>query len=105
MSDIDKEDVYRIMVKVLKKFREKVDHIHVSFDVDSVSPSVAPGVEAPIRGGLSYRETHLVMNSVVECGCMSSFEVAEINSFLNYKNKTTYFTADLVALSMGEGIL
>ncbi len=80
MNDIDKLGIHRIIAKVLKQFREKVDHIHISFDVDSVDPSVAPGVGTPVSGGLSYREAHLLMETIAECGCMSSIEVAEVES-------------------------
>lgn len=104
MSDIDKTGIYRIMVKVLKHFREKVDHIHISFDVDSVDPIVAPGVGTPVPGGLSYREAHLVMESIAECGCMSSMEVAEVNPILDHQNQTAVFTTDLIASSMGQRI-
>ncbi len=105
MADIDKVGIYRIMVKTLKHFKESVDHIHVSFDVDSVDPSLAPGVGTPIPGGLSYREAHLIMESIAECGCMSSLEVAEVNPILDHKNKTAVFTTDLIASSMGQRIL
>lgn len=105
MAEIDKVGIYRVMVKVLKAFREKIDHIHVSFDVDSVDPSVAPGVGTPVRGGLNYREAHLIMESLAECGCMSSLEVAEVNPILDYKNKTADFTAELISSSLGERIL
>jgi len=105
MADIDKVGIHRIMVKALKHFRESVDHIHVSFDVDSVDPSLTPGVGTPIPGGLSYREAHLIMESIAECGCMSSLEVAEVNPILDHKNKTAIFTTDLIASSMGQRIL
>jgi len=105
MADIDKTGIYRIIVKVLKHFRESVDHIHVSFDVDSVDPSVAPGVGTPIPGGLSYREAHLIMETIAECGCMSSLEIAEVNPILDHKNKTAIFTTDLIASSMGQRII
>jgi len=105
MTDIDKLGIHRIIAKVLKQFRAKVDHIHVSFDVDSVDPSVAPGVGTPIPGGLSYREAHLLMETIAECGCMSSLEVTEVNPILDYKNQSAAFTADLIASSMGQRIL
>ena len=105
MNDIDKLGIHRIIAKVLKQFREKVDHIHISFDVDSVDPSVAPGVGTPVSGGLSYREAHLIMETVAECGCMSSLEVAELNPILDHKNKSAVFTAELIASSMGQRIL
>ncbi|GAB4288802.1 MAG: arginase [Ignavibacteriaceae bacterium] len=105
MSDIDKLGIHRVISRVLKQFREKVDHIHISFDVDSVDPSVAPGVGTPVPGGLSYRESHLLMESIAECGCMSSLEVTEINPILDSGNQTALFTADLIASSMGQRIL
>ena len=104
MTDIDKLGIHRIIAKVLKQFREKVDHIHVSFDVDCVDPSVAPGVGTPIPGGLTYREAHLLMETIAECGCMSSLEVAEVNPILDFKNQSAEFTADLIASSMGQRI-
>ncbi len=105
MSDIDKLGIHRIIVRVLKQFREKVDHIHISFDLDSVDPSVAPGVGTPVPGGLSYREAHLLMESIAECGCMSSLDVTEINPILDDKNRSALFASDVVASSMGQRIL
>jgi arginase len=105
MSDVDKLGIHRIINRVLKQFKEKVDHIHVSFDVDSVDPLVAPGVGTPVPGGLNYREAHLLMESIAECGCMSSLEVAEVNPILDQYNKSAEFAAELVASSMGQRIL
>jgi arginase len=105
MTDIDKLGIHRIIVKILKQFKEKVDHIHVSLDLDSVDPAVAPGVGTPVPGGLSYREAHLLMESIAECGCMSSLEVSEVNPILDDKNKSAIFAVDLIASSMGQRIL
>jgi arginase len=105
MSDIDKLGIHRIISQTLKRFKENVDHIHISFDLDSVDPSVAPGVGTPIPGGLSYRETHLLMEAIAECGCMSSLEVTEVNPILDDKNKSAIFAADVIASSMGQRIL
>jgi arginase len=105
MTDIDKSGIYRIIVKVLKQFQERVDHIHVSFDLDSVDPSIAPGVGTPVPGGLNYREAHLLMESIAECGCMSSLEITEVNPILDNKNRSADFAVDLIASSMGQRIL
>ncbi len=105
MQDIDKLGIHRIINKVLKQFRQNVNHIHVSLDVDSVDPGIAPGVGTPVPGGLSFREAHLLMESIAECGCMSSLEVAEINPILDDKNKSANFTVDLISSSMGQRIL
>jgi len=105
MSDVDKIGIHRIISRVLKHFKEKVDHIHVSFDLDSVEPDIAPGVGTPVPGGLSYREAHLLMESIAECGCMSSLEVSEVNPILDKRNRSAEFAAELIASSMGQRIL
>lgn len=105
MTDIDKLGIHRVISRVLKQFRENVDHIHVSFDLDSVDPSVAPGVGTPVPGGLTYRETHLLMESIAECGCISSLGVTEVNPILDNKNKSAVFATDVVASIMGQRIL
>lgn len=105
MSDVDKLGIHRIISRVLKQFKQTVDHIHVSFDVDSVDPNFAPGVGTPVPGGLNYREAHLLMEAIAECGCMSSLEIAEVNPILDIRNSSAVFAADLIASSMGQRIL
>lgn len=105
MSDIDKMGIHRITSKVLKQFKNNVDHIHVSFDVDSVEPTIVPGVGTPVPGGLSYREAHLLMETIAECGCMSSLEITEVNPILDNRNASAVFAVELVASSMGMRIL
>ncbi len=105
MSDIDKLGIHRVITRVLKHFKENVDHIHVSFDLDSVDPTIVPGVGTPVPGGLSYREAHLIMEAIAECGCMSSLEVTEVNPILDNKNKSAIFTTEIIASSMGQRIL
>ena len=105
MSDVDKLGIHRIISRVLKQFKENVDHIHISFDVDSVDPNFVPGVGTPVPGGLNYREAHLLMEAIAECGCMSSLEVAEVNPILDVHNSSAVFASDLIASSMGQRIL
>jgi arginase len=105
MTDLDKHGVHRIIAKVLSSMRAKVDHLHVSFDLDSVDPTVASGVGTPVPGGLSYREAHLIMEAIADTGYMSSFEIAEVNPILDTRNNGAEFAADLIASSMGKRIL
>ncbi|MDP2645715.1 MAG: arginase [Desulfobacterales bacterium] len=105
MTEIDKKGIDFIIGSVLHELKKNVGHIHVSFDIDSVDPSVAPGVGTPVAGGLTYRETHLIMESIAECGCMSSLDIAEVNPILDHKNQSAEFAAELVASIMGKRIL
>ena len=105
MFDIDKRGIFPIVEQTLENMRKSVDHLHISFDVDSVDPTVAPGVGTPVPGGLSYRETHLIMELIADSGLVSSFEVAEVNPILDERNASAEFAAGAVASCMGKRIL
>jgi arginase len=105
MSDIDRRGMDAVIREILQRLSARVDHLHVSFDLDSVDPAVAGGVGTPVAGGLSYRETHLLMETIAECGCMASLEIAEINPILDHRNESALFAADIIASSLGKRIL
>ncbi len=105
MTDIDRQGIHAIINKTLKHFQKSVDHIHVSFDLDSLDPGIAPGVGTPVRGGLNYREAHSLMEAIADCGCMSSFEVTEVNPILDDRNKSAELAVELIASAMGQKIL
>lgn len=105
MTEIDKQGIHRIIARVLNDFKNRVDHLHVSFDLDGVDPDYAEGVGTPVPGGLSYRESQLLMEMVADCGCMNSLEMLEVNPILDSKNKTAELAADLIASALGKSTL
>lgn len=105
MFDVDRLGMYEIASRVLEDMSRSVDHLHISFDVDGVDPSVAPGVGTPVPGGLTYREAHLFMEMISQIDAYASLEVAEVNPILDDRNKTAEFAAEIIASSMGKRIL
>lgn len=105
MTDIDRRGVGAVIDQILADLLPDIDHLHVSFDLDCVDPEVVRGVGTPVAGGLTYREAHLVMETIAECGCMASLEVAEVNPILDHKNNSAEFAAKIVASSLGLRIL
>jgi arginase len=103
MSHIDRIGVERAVREALDHVRGR-GFVHVSLDMDVVDPSVAPGVGTPIRGGLSYREAHLVMELVAESGLAGSLEVVEVNPILDRENATGALAVELVASALGARI-
>jgi len=69
--------------------------------VDAIDPETAPGVGTPVSGGLSYRESHLLMEVIAESGCLSSMEIAEVNPILDSGNRTAELISMMVASSFG----
>jgi arginase len=104
MSDLDRLGVESGMAKALERISGP-GFVHVSLDLDVVDPAVAPGVGTPARGGLSYREAHLVMELVAESGLSGSLEVVEVNPILDRENETATLAVELVASALGARIL
>jgi arginase len=105
MTDVDKQGVTRIIARVLNDFKNEVDHIHVSFDLDGVDPDFAGGVGTPVEGGLTYREASVIMEMIADCGCMGSLEMLEVNPILDNKNETSQLAVDLIESALGKSIL
>lgn len=105
MTEVDKLGIHRIIAKVLNDFKNKVDYIHISFDMDGIDPDFAEGVGTPVPGGLTYRESQLLMEMVADCGCMNSLEILEVNPILDNKNKTANLAAELIISALGKNTL
>ena len=105
MSDIDRHGVPRVMTKALSRVTDGTDFVHVSLDLDAVDPAVAPGVGTPVKGGLDYREAHLIMETIADAGVMTSLEVVEVNPILDAGNASAEFAVELVQSAFGKKIL
>jgi arginase len=104
MSDLDKLGVERVMGEALT-FLSGSRFVHVSLDLDAVDPSTAPGVGTPVRGGLSYREAHFLLELVSDSGLLDSLDVVEVNPILDRENETGKLAVELVASALGKKIL
>ncbi|MBM2841616.1 MAG: Arginase family protein [Bacteroidetes bacterium] len=105
MTDIDRQGIHRVMKKALAKVTHGTDFVHVSFDLDAVDPTVASGVGTPVKGGLDYREAHLIMELISEARIMTSLEIVEVNPILDSKNASAEFAVELVTSAFGKKIL
>ena len=79
MSEIDRDGIHTVMSDALARVTDGTDCLHVSFDLDAVDPALAPGVGTPVKGGLDYREAHLIMELIAASKRMTSMEVVEVN--------------------------
>lgn len=106
MADIDRLGMKSVMTDAIRiSSLSGKDAIHVSFDMDVVDPSDAPGVGTPVRGGITYREAHLAMEMLSEAGLISSLEVVEVNPILDQQNATAELAVELILSAMGKKII
>jgi arginase len=104
MREVDVYGAGRIVRSAIRDLAH-VDRVHLSFDLDVVDPEVAPGVGTPIRGGLTYREAHLLMELLNEAGVVTSLDMVEVNPILDIKNGTATLTVELMESLMGRRII
>ncbi|WP_140909392.1 arginase [Cognatiluteimonas lumbrici] len=104
MRHIDEVGMRRTMEEALSGM-DADTHLHVSFDVDFLDPSIAPGVGTTVPGGPNYREAQLVMEMIADSGRMGSLDIVELNPLLDNCNQTAKVSVDLVESLFGKSTL
>jgi arginase len=104
MRAVDEYGVRHHMEEILARIDPATTHLHVSFDLDVVDPSLAPGVGTPVPGGLNYREAHHIMELLHDSGVVGSLDVVELNPMRDIQGRTAELMVDLVGSLFGKAI-
>lgn len=104
MRDLDEKGIGTITREALDYLGDH-HRLHISLDMDSLDPDVAPGVGTPSPGGLSYREAQLLMEIIADTGMLVSADVVELNPILDHRNHTGQMAVELMASLFGKSIL
>jgi arginase len=105
MRDVDERGMSAVVADALRVLSRGTAGFHLSFDLDSLDPAIAPGVGTPVRGGIDFREAHLLMEMVADSGRVLAVEVAELNPILDTRNATAELAVDLLLSALGKKIL
>jgi len=105
MRDIDERGMRTVMQEAIHAVTSGTAGFHLSFDLDAVDPSEAPGVGTPVHGGITYREAHLAMEIVNDGGLMTSIEMVELNPVMDIANRTAILAVELLMSALGKRIL
>ena len=105
MKDIDRQGVASVIEQAVQLAGDGTAGIHVSFDMDVCDPSIAPGVGTPVKGGLDYREAHMMMEIVADSGLLTSLDLVEVNPTLDVRNTTAQLGTELALSALGMKIL
>lgn len=104
MHEIDQQRVPFLIKSIIKKVKACNGMLHLSLDVDGLDPSIAPGVGTSVRGGLTYREAHMIMELLHDAAIVTSVDLAELNPFLDTNGKTAKLLVDLMGSLFGRKI-
>lgn len=113
MDAIDRYGVAETVDRFDKWMRgNKCTHLWISFDCDCIDPVFAPGTGTAVRGGLTYREAHLLAELLREkldakdCPYkLSGVDLVEVNPIRDTTNMTAAVTVEWAASLFGKTIL
>jgi len=105
MKDIDRAGIASVVEQALGLAGAGTGGVHVSFDLDVCDPAIAPGVGTPVKGGLDYREAHMVMEMIADSGLLRALDLVEVNPILDDRNATAVLGAELASSALGQKII
>lgn len=110
MHEVDKYGIGKVMEMALDHVNPDRDRpIHLSFDVDAFDPTVAPSTGTPVRGGLTFREGHYIVEAISETGLLVSLDVMEVNPSISASKHEVEATINvgrsLTRSAIGETLL
>jgi arginase len=105
MKDIDRSGIATVTEQALAIAGAGTAGVHVSFDLDVCDPAIAPGVGTPVKGGLDYREAHMLMEIAADSGLLRALDLVEVNPILDDRNMTALLGVELASSALGQKIL
>lgn len=97
-EDIKEQGVEAIMSKAFEIASKKTKGVHVSFDLDVIDPSLAPGVSVPEFDGITVEEAMEINKQVVKhIDKVVSYDLVEYNPLRDLERKTEQIAINLVA--------
>jgi arginase len=105
MRSIDEHGVLKPLNAFLERVRANNGMLHLSFDVDFLDPEIAPAVGTAVSGGITYREAHLIMETLCDSELVTSIDIAELNPFLDVRGRTATLMVELMASLLGRRII
>ncbi len=105
MEDVDLYGLRSIMQRAIEIAEDGTEGFHLSFDLDVVTPSDAPGVGTPVKGGITYREAHLAAEMISKRPKLRSIELVELNPILDNANITGELAVSLICSVLGKRVM
>lgn len=104
MQEIDRFGLGVVVEQAIDLASDGTAGFHLSFDIDVVDPGSAPGTGTAKRGGLTYRESHLLMELAADSERLLGLDMVEVNPLEDVQNATAVLAAELVGSAMGKSI-
>lgn len=102
IADIDRMGMPAVIEEAIKIASDGTEGIHVSFDVDSITPEAAPGTGTIVHSGLTLREAFYMVETLCTSGKVLALDMVEVNPMLDVRNQTGRLAMELILSILGK---
>lgn len=104
IADIDRMGIVKVIDEAIKIASEGTDGIHVSFDVDAITPESAPGTGTIVHSGMTLREAFYLVETLHASGKVLALDMVEVNPMLDTRNQTGVVASELILSMLGKTV-
>lgn len=96
MDKVREIGIDKVLEESISYLRDRVDAIHVSFDIDSIDCDYVPGTGTPVKDGLTVEEAKKTLAAFASSGLMVSLDFVELNPLLDNNDETASVSMELL---------
>lgn len=104
IADVDRMGMPAVIEEAMKIAGGETAGIHLSFDVDAITPESAPGTGTRVHSGLTLREAFYLIETLYESGKILALDMVEVNPMLDIKNQTGEVACELILSTLGKTV-
>ena len=104
IQDVDRLGMSEVINRAISIASDDTAGIHLSFDVDAITPESAPGTGTTVHSGLTVREAFLAVETIAESGKLISMDMVEVNPILDICNKTGILASEMILSAFGKTV-
>lgn len=104
IADIDRMGIVKVIEEAIKIASEGTAGIHVSFDVDAITPESAPGTGTIVHSGMTLREAFYLVETLCASGKVLALDMVEVNPMLDTRNQTGVVASELILSMLGKTV-
>ena len=102
ISDVHSLGMKEVIKRAIEIAGRDTAGIHLSFDMDALDPTQAPGVGTPVLNGLTQREAFIACELLSSSDRLIAIDVVETNPLLDERNMTGILASELILACIGN---
>ncbi len=93
-AEIRRRGIDACLAEALVRVAGDDGRFSLSFDLDSLDPAIAPGVDCPTPGGLTLDEVRIALGMVADHGGLIELDIVEVNPAADRCGRTSHLAVE-----------